>query len=296
MTINKVRRIDFYPDEYVAGVAAKLSAVDQGVYWMVCALVYSRGGPIDDDHTWLAGLFSHTHWRTVRGSLDRLIDAGKVERVTDVAGRSQITVKRCARELQKAFTRSSEASQNGRKGGRPANKNNSIEEPNACSDEKLTTNQQPPTNNQVSEAKASSPRRAASREPEGFAEWYEAYPKHVERKEAAKAYEKAAKEVPRERLLEAAKRYAERMRGREPEFVKHPSTWLNKGCWDDEEMNGKHAAEALDRGALVERGTPQWDAWLSHFEAEGRPAKWMRHKADGQVRMPSEWPPTEAVA
>lgn len=39
MSSGKIRRIDFYPDEYVSGVGARLTAVEQGVYWMVCSLV-----------------------------------------------------------------------------------------------------------------------------------------------------------------------------------------------------------------------------------------------------------------
>ena len=138
--VHKVRRVDFYPDEYVAGVGSRLSAVDQGVYWMVCALVYSRGGPIDDDHVWLAGLFADTHWRTVRASLDRLIDKKKIQRI-EGSEPAQITVKRCASELQKAGKRVSEAAQNGAKGGRPPKKTKELEKPDGSSAEKLTTNQ-----------------------------------------------------------------------------------------------------------------------------------------------------------
>jgi uncharacterized protein YdaU (DUF1376 family) len=200
MTVGKVRRIDFYPDEYVAGVAAKLSAVDQGVYWMVCALVYSRGGPIDDDHTWLAGLFKETHWRSIRGSLDRLIASGKVERVTEGAGRSQITVRRCARELQKALTRTAEASQNGRTGGRPPKKNKEIEKPEAFRDKKLTTNQQPPTNNpSVSEEETSDIRtktRKRASYPQAFEDFWKAYPtdRLMSKKEAAAVWSKLTPE------------------------------------------------------------------------------------------------------
>lgn len=138
----KVRYIDFYPDEYVAGVSGRLTAVDQGVYWMVCALVYSRGGPIDDDHIWLSRLFADTHWRTIRSSLDRLIGSGKIERIEGAQG-TQIVVTRCVRELQKAFTRSSKASENGGKGGRPSKENNDLAKPEAFPEKKLTTNHQP---------------------------------------------------------------------------------------------------------------------------------------------------------
>lgn len=89
-----------------------------------------------------------------------------------------------------------------------------------------------------SEPNFSSKRKTArSAEPEGFAEWYGGYPRKVGRFDAAKAYGKAAKEVPRDRLLETRDLYAARMAGRDPEYIKHPATWLNKRCWEDEEAN-----------------------------------------------------------
>lgn len=153
MSKPKIRRVNFYPDEYVTGVGGRLSAVDQGIYWMVCTLIYSHGGPIDDDHVWLSRLFADTHWRTVRASLDRLTKMGKLERTEGAEG-PQINVRRCAEELQKARTRVSEAVQNGRKGGRPSKENNDLTKPEAFPDEKLTINHQPITNNHQPISKA----------------------------------------------------------------------------------------------------------------------------------------------
>lgn len=222
--MSKIRRIDFYPDEFISGVGGRLSAVDQGVYWMVCTLIYSHGGPIDDDHVWLSRLFADTHWRTVRASLDRLIDAGKIER-TEAAGRPQIIVRRCASELQKARKRVSEAVQNGRKGGRPRKENNGLDKPNAFPDEKLTTNQQPPTNNQQ-------PKDISF--DDDFAEWYAAYPRREGRGRALKAYRAARKKADAETLLRAARGAAEFYRRSERRFIPMPASWLNDERWLDE--------------------------------------------------------------
>jgi len=124
----------------IAGVVGQMDAEDFGVYWMVCTLIYSRGGPIDDDHVWISGLFRGTHWRSIRASLDRLIDAGKV---SQEGGKLMVT--RCAEELQRAGNRISKATQNGRMGGRPSNKNNNMDEPDGYQNEKLTINYQPST-------------------------------------------------------------------------------------------------------------------------------------------------------
>lgn len=229
---QKVRHIDFYPDEYVAGVSGRLSAVDQGVYWMVCALVYSHGGPIDDDHVWLSRLFADTHWRTIRSSLDRLISSGKIDRIKAAEG-SQIVVKRCARELQKALTRTAKAVQNGSKGGRPRKENKDLPEPEGFSGEKLTTNHQP-TNHQPKkkeEAKASSKEGGSDQD---FEEFYRAYPRHVGKGAARKAYATAIKKISAGELLTAAGRFAADVTGKDPKFIPHPATWLNGERWGDD--------------------------------------------------------------
>jgi hypothetical protein len=41
------------------------------------------------------------------------------------------------------------------------------------------------------------------------------------------------KATPQE-LLAGVIRYAAVMTGKDPRYVKHPTTWLNKGCWTDE--------------------------------------------------------------
>jgi hypothetical protein len=44
----KVRRVDFYPDEWLAGTF-NLAADERGVYVTICALIYSHCGPIKAD-------------------------------------------------------------------------------------------------------------------------------------------------------------------------------------------------------------------------------------------------------
>jgi len=119
--MTKIRHVDFYADEYLAGVAT-LSAVDIGVYWTACAMIYSRGGPIE-----IADLkgFMRLHWRAFDASMARLIKAGKL---TLEGG--QVSCKRCASELQKAVTKVLQWSQNGSKGGRPSKQINDLPKPN----------------------------------------------------------------------------------------------------------------------------------------------------------------------
>lgn len=140
----KVRRINFHPDEYLAGVSGRLTTEEQGVYWMVCTLIYSRGEPIEDDHNWLAKQFADAHWRTIRSVIESLIRKGKIERIegSDEVQRGgkdpakggsegsqrgrKLYVRRCAEELQKTQQRVAKASAAGRQGGRPPNDPNGL--------------------------------------------------------------------------------------------------------------------------------------------------------------------------
>ena len=94
----KVRRIDFSPDEWLAGTR-ELSLEERGAYWDVCALIYSRGGPVNDDEVWIAkALTCHVRtWRTIRA---RLIAAGKLASVD-----GKLVNLRTLREIQRAESR-----------------------------------------------------------------------------------------------------------------------------------------------------------------------------------------------
>jgi hypothetical protein len=67
-----------------------------------------------------------------------------------------------------------------------------------------------------------------------FVAWYSAYPKHVARGDAEKAWKTLASELPSlSDLLLATKNYAN-SREVERGFVKLPATWLRAKCWLDE--------------------------------------------------------------
>ena len=79
------------------------------------------------------------------------------------------------------------------------------------------------------------PTRKPRREPERFAEFYDLYPKHKGRDAAARAFAKVIERgVDAQDLVNGAKRYRVEVTGKDPKYVKHPATWLNQGCWQDE--------------------------------------------------------------
>ncbi|WP_432034208.1 hypothetical protein [Streptomyces antibioticus] len=89
-------------------------------------------------------------------------------------------------------------------------------------------------------AKAPTRRPAAGRptepvNPDAFADFWKAYPRRAEKRDAVRAWNRALGDgVPPERIVQAARDYARERHGEPARFTKHPATWLNKGCYDDE--------------------------------------------------------------
>jgi uncharacterized protein YdaU (DUF1376 family) len=259
----KVRHVDFYPDEYVAGVGGKLSAVEQGVYWMLCSLIYSRGGPVDDDHAWLARLFAGTHWRTIRAAVDDLIAKGKVERVGD-GKHPQLMVMRCADELQKALTRSSRAVENGSKGGRPTKENNEIEQPEGLRSEKLTTNYQPSTVTEASnEASDLRPKKSRKRftYAETFEQFWREYPTDalMSKAKAASAFDQLSSED-QEAAIGSLSAFKAHCRVHVDYRPVHAVRYITERRFDG--FNAVAAKTAARR--FVEANTPIWRALEAH--------------------------------
>jgi hypothetical protein len=70
---------------------------------------------------------------------------------------------------------------------------------------------------------------------EAFEKFWRIYPKRVAKEAARKAFAKAVKDsVDPEVIIAGAKRYAITRGGQDPKYTKHPATWLNAGCWQDE--------------------------------------------------------------
>lgn len=71
-----------------------------------------------------------------------------------------------------------------------------------------------------------------------FETWWAEYPNKKSKQDALRIFEKLLGEnqVTFDELLAGAKAYAEHCRREktEPHYIKHPSTWLNQGCWADE--------------------------------------------------------------
>jgi hypothetical protein len=70
---------------------------------------------------------------------------------------------------------------------------------------------------------------------EAFDRFWVVYPKRVTKEAARKAFAKAVENgTDAEALIAGAQRYAVERQGQDPKYTKHPATWLNGGCWEDE--------------------------------------------------------------
>lgn len=73
--------------------------------------------------------------------------------------------------------------------------------------------------------------------PSDFREqFWTAYPRRTEKKSAIAKLEaiKRGGTVGWDTFMAGVLRYARHMAGTEERYLKHPTTWLNRGCWDDE--------------------------------------------------------------
>ena len=89
------------------------------------------------------------------------------------------------------------------------------------------------------------PKKAKKNYPKEFESFWQVYPRKLEKIAASKSYTRAVAIVMTERrcpdteahaiLRAKAERYAASMAIKDTSFIKHPTTWLNAGCWDDED-------------------------------------------------------------
>lgn len=145
MRPSKVRRVGYSPDEYIAGVGGVLNVAEQGMYWMICSLMMSEGGPVLQNDRRLAGLCL-CRPAEARKLVDALVAKGKLRRSDE----GKLSQKRALSEVELSMNRIQNAVENGAKGGRPKGKTKQKQgplEPEGYSDQKLssTINHQPST-------------------------------------------------------------------------------------------------------------------------------------------------------
>ena len=71
--------------------------------------------------------------------------------------------------------------------------------------------------------------------PDNFEEFWRIYPRHEDKKKAFTVWQKALKGgATADEIIAGAARYAKYRAGEPEQYTKHPSTWLNGDCWENE--------------------------------------------------------------
>lgn len=71
--------------------------------------------------------------------------------------------------------------------------------------------------------------------PDDFEEFWRTYPRHEDKKKAFSVWQKALKGgATADEIIAGAARYAKYRAGEPKQYTKHPATWLNGDCWENE--------------------------------------------------------------
>ena len=67
-----------------------------------------------------------------------------------------------------------------------------------------------------------------------FDAFWDLYPRKVAKGHARLAFKKACDKVKPETIMDAVKKFAAAVEGKEKQYIPHPTTWLNGERWDDD--------------------------------------------------------------
>lgn len=288
---TKVRRIDYYPDEYIAGIAGVLKADEQGVYWMVCTLIMSEGGPVDFNDRRIAGL-CNIRPADARRIVKRLLELGKLSQID-----GKLCQKRAQSEVERSANRIQSASESGAKGGRPRRKdqeNQQTAKANGFEAEKLTTNYQLPTSNQEEEPSCPKPAKGRISYPADFEDLWKAYPTDALMSKKT-AYErwKRLDDADRAELMASIPAFKAHCQKNPDYRPVHAERYISQRRFEGFAEQAKLSYE--NTGTRIFAGTPQWDAWRAHrVKKIGRVAYMDECGQNGTgFLVPTEWPPTD---
>ncbi len=103
-----------------------------------------------------------------------------------------------------------------------------------------------------------------------FEMFWGAYPRQIAKKTAHKKFDSIIKagEATSDELIHGAVRYQLECKDREPRYIKHPTTWLNGGCWADEQAKNVAAPTAADNAQRAENIRKYREKQLAERDAE----------------------------
>lgn len=216
------------PSKFIGGVVG-LGPDVIGAYSIILDLIYQNDGPVANDARYLGGILGCSS-RKAASLIDRLIVAGKLFVNSD----GEISNAKAEQVIGERQETHRERAESGAKGGR--NSREAVAKQSRTDDEKNTAVNESNDLDQA-ELKHLDKNRKDKKDiqkGDGFEEWYLAYPKHVGKGQAEKAYRTALKIAEPLALLEGARRYAAQRAGQDAQFTAGPAAWLNGKRWLDE--------------------------------------------------------------
>ncbi len=210
-----------------------------GAYDVTTELIMAEGASIPNDARWLGGILGCSS-RKAASLVMNLLSLGKL--VLDSEGR--LMNEKAVSELENRADLHRKARESGAKGGRAyaenvsaSRNNNDLGRATVEHIEQTILEKKDSPSKPVSQppplaiASETRPHKSIQKE---FEQFYQAFPRHVGRGDAERAYWRSRKLASADQILDGARRYANARRGEDQKFTKHPATWLNGKGWLDE--------------------------------------------------------------
>lgn len=285
MTEAKSRYIEYRPDEYIAGVAAKLTFEEQGMYWMICSLIMSNGGAIENDIKHIAGLGRMTRTKA-NNLLEKLIEKGKITENDGI-----LHQKRSENEVILSLKRIENARKNGAKGGRPSNKNKDLEKAKVISSANLTNNenQEPITSKEKTYKKENR-----------FDEFWILFPRQRRgnKEKAEHAYNRALKEkrATEDKIIAGVKNYGESEEVANG-YGKGAAAWINDDRWSTDYSitgggngSGQNSVSGKSGDTGFGQSASEIGARMDARKSEQQPEDWVHGEGEQRTDLSDDGP------
>lgn len=109
---------------------------------------------------------------------------------------------------------------------------------------------------------------------EAFNQWWELYPKKVNKQNAIKAWNRHTKTVDPQHIIEATRKQLatpETALSRDNQYIPYPASWLNAGSYDNDlPAKGNEPVRAYDRPARPQCPACDSTGWTSFEDDKGR--------------------------
>ncbi len=225
---------------------ASLSMEALGCYTqIICATWRRNADPFPDDDHELARLcrLTPTRWRAIRPALVRFFDIGdgtwrqkrlekEWEFVSNIRAKNSDAGKRSAEARSRKINEVDSTlvdhtlQRNGQRNGNP----HPHPHPHPHQEGVPST-----TESLLGETEKGNPSDSVESQ---FEVWWAIVPKKVGKPAALKAFKAARKSTAFEVLLAGIQRFRNSAAGKDPQYIAHPTTWLNQRRWEDDTGSG----------------------------------------------------------